>query len=121
MFLLAKVLQEARPVHCTENRCVDCEEIEAYPVPRACVGDHTPSPCWGFVLDGDSERCVPKNCTETPRWAGVGSGWGWLMSYLTCLALAVLPGPGQDGAATLLAQHGLWCLTGLVCKELLCQ
>lgn len=87
---------------------MDCEEIEAYPVPRACVGDHTPSPCWGFALD---ERCVPKNCTEH-RWAGVGSGWGWLKSYLTCLALA----RGQDGAAALLTQHSLWCLTGLVCK-----
>lgn len=80
MFLLAKIPQEAGPgVHCTESRCVDCEEIEAYPVPRACAGDHTPSPCWGFVLDGDSERCVPKNCTETRLGglelarAGVGS------------------------------------------------
>lgn len=96
VFLLAKIRREAGPeVHCTESQCVDCEEIEAYPVPRACVGDHTPSPCWGFILD--CKRSVPKNCPDTEtRLGGLGlarAGAG------SCLTSPAWPGTGWSSSS----------------------
>lgn len=85
VFLLAKVLRKASSgVYCTESQCVDCKEIEAYPVPKTCLGGHTPARCRSFVLDGDSERGVSANRTEPClgglELAGAARRGSWLTS-----------------------------------------
>lgn len=87
-----------KPVH-------DCKEIEAS---GTSTGSHRPAPCWSFILDDGSERCVSPNSSE-PCFGGLELAWaascGSQLTHLLGCGLASLPGPGENGTAALFTQH----------------
>lgn len=114
--LLAEGLRKAGPIfYCTEGRCIDCKETEAYPVLRMCACSRTPAPCWkshpGQQLQ---EKVVQKHTSACCSWPECQA---WLAAPLAVM-LPRLPGwlgrPWCSGGAY--AMHIFCCLTGLVHK-----
>lgn len=81
--LLAEGLRKAGPIfYCTEGRCIDCKETEAYPVLRMCACSCMPAPCWkshpGQQLQ---EKVVQKHTSACCSWPECQA---WLAAPVGC-------------------------------------